>query len=287
MCHLTELLPVGRVNELVAKEVGISASTYHRGETILEQDPQLWNDKVRTRKMTINKAFRKHQNNQIRQLLMEAKSVIDLPDNIRLMQGDFREKSKEIPDNSIDLIFVDPPYALEWIPIYSDIGILASRVLKPGGSFVTYAGRFGFPEILGRLTNIPDLTYWWILAMIHNGAHESLPAKGVYVEWKPLLWFIKGNKRPEGYQHIPDVIARSRPNKGLHTKGWDQSPIDAEHVINKLTLENQIVLDPMMGSGTTGIAALNLRRQFIGIEIDETDFKIAEVNIMKAHNSFI
>jgi DNA modification methylase len=50
---------------------------------------------------------------------------------------------------------------------------------------------------------------------------------------------------------------------------WEQSTVEAEHIINNLTSENQTVLDPMMGSGTTGIAALNLKRRFIGIEKED------------------
>lgn len=120
---LLSLLPVKRVNEVVAKEVGISASTYYRGETILEQDPQLWSEKVKTGKISINKAYKKLQNDQRRQLLIDTKPTINLPDNIRLIQGDFREKGKEIPDNSIDLIFTDPPYDEESLPLYRDLGV--------------------------------------------------------------------------------------------------------------------------------------------------------------------
>ena len=67
------------------------------------------------------------------------------------------------------------------------------------------------------------------------------------------------------------------PSKELHK--WEQSAIEVEHVVKVLTVENQIVLDPFMGSGTTGIAPLNLKRKFIGIEIDKERFEIARANI--------
>ena len=61
-----------------------------------------------------------------------------------------------------------------------------------------------------------------------------------------------------------------------------QSPLEAEYIIKNLTVgENQIVCDPMMGSGTFGIAPLKLNRKFIGIEIDMDKFEIAKANISR------
>lgn len=67
-------------------------------------------------------------------------------------------------------------------------------------------------------------------------------------------------------------------------RGWGENGItkfnpDAEHVISRLTLEGQTVFDPMMGSGTTGAAAVKLRRRFIGIEIDSDKFEVAKTRI--------
>ena len=53
--------PVGRVNEVVAKEVGLSRAIYQRGETVLKQAPQVWNDQVKAGKLTINRAYNIHK----------------------------------------------------------------------------------------------------------------------------------------------------------------------------------------------------------------------------------
>ena len=53
------------------------------------------------------------------------------------------------------------------------------------------------------------------------------------------------------------------------------------YLIPKLTLENQNIFDPLMGTGTTGIAALKLKRQFLGIEKDAETFGDAKRNISK------
>ena len=87
---------------------------------------------------------------------------------------------------------------------------------------------------------------------------------------------IKGDKvSSRGW--LVDYVESEPPDKMAHE--WQQSMVEAEHVIRALTAENQIVPDPFMGSGTTGIAALNHNRKFIGIEIDKERFEIAQANI--------
>ena len=68
--------------------------------------------------------------------------------------------------------------------------------------------------------------------------------------------------------------------RGLHPT---QKPVKLmEFLIKSYTDEGDTILDPFMGSGTTGVAAQNLNRNFIGIELDTSYFKIAEERIYKA-----
>lgn len=66
-------------------------------------------------------------------------------------------------------------------------------------------------------------------------------------------------------------------NKSAHE--WTQSTVEAEYFIDKLTSPEALILDPFMGTGTTGLAALGLDRRFIGIEINPESFEKAENNI--------
>ena len=59
-------------------------------------------------------------------------------------------------------------------------------------------------------------------------------------------------------------------------------PVEAEHFITGLTIgENQVVLDPFMGSRTTGTVTVKLKRMFIGIEINAQTLEIAKARIGK------
>jgi DNA modification methylase len=200
----------------------------------------------------------------------------------RLLEGDLSEKGNEISDESIDLIFTDPPYSTENIQIYSKLGSLASRVLKPGSSLITYIGQHNLPEIVNLVT-MHKLKYWWPIAVTLGGSTKPFYGRGVVVLWKLLLWFVKGEKLSLSTpvvalnDYLYDLIESKPSDKILHP--WQQSTVEPEYVINKLTIQNQIVLDPLMGSGTTGIATLNLNRKFIGIENEDDKFKIAEARL--------
>jgi site-specific DNA-methyltransferase (adenine-specific) len=85
-------------------------------------------------------------------------------------------------------------------------------------------------------------------------------------------------------------------NKECFTDVWEMKKVSRKesghpatfHVdmplrcINSLPFENGTVLDPFMGSGTTGVACANTNRSFVGIELDETYFKIAQNRINEA-----
>ena len=66
-----------------------------------------------------------------------------------------------------------------------------------------------------------------------------------------------------------------------HGKHPTQKPLEImEHFVSILSNEKDLVIDPFMGSGSTGVAAKNLNRKFLGIELDKKYFNIAEKRII-------
>lgn len=80
----------------------------------------------------------------------------------------------------------------------------------------------------------------------------------------------------DGKRH-PKTIQKFNRDRGLHPT---QKPAEMlEFLVKTYTNENMLVLDPTMGSGTTGVACKNLGRDFIGIEMDSSYYDIAKKRI--------
>ena len=290
-------IETGKVSEIIAKKTGLSPRTYERAKKIIEEGSEKVKEKLRASKTTISKEYDKIQRDRKRQELLSQLDSFQSSNNknfensnYKLIYGDFIKQSQnEIADNSISLMLTDPPYGKEYLSLYHELAKSAVRVLKPGGSLVFYVGHIILDEVikildefsLNKHNNSMNLQYWWILTVKHSGHHQKVYPRHVFAEWKPLLWYVKGERVNDLVisNTIGDYIESSPPSKIEHD--WQQSTVEAEYIIKNLTLENQTVLDPMMGSGTTGIAALNLKRKFIGIEINPETFEIAKGRINK------
>jgi 16S rRNA G966 N2-methylase RsmD len=270
----------GRVIDILARQAHVSPMTYVKGREILRKAPNEDIQRLRNDQAKIDKVHKALKNEEKRQqLILQTEKLRGklLPSSYKLHYGDFRKKCTELADRSVDLIFTDPPYATEFLPLYHELANVAGRILKDGGSIVTYCGQELKPQVIESMESA-GLSHWWEIAVIHSGPFSSFFPKNILVKWKPLLWFVKGEK-PYQNGKIFDLIDSTKPAKILHSH--EQSSEDARYVIEQLTKPGGIVCDPFMGSGTTGLAALKLNRQFIGIEIDKGRFNIANANIVR------
>jgi 23S rRNA G2069 N7-methylase RlmK/C1962 C5-methylase RlmI len=109
------------------------------------------------------------------------------------LHGDFREHILGIPDSTVDLIVTDPPYSKDCLPIYHDLAVASSKVLKNGGSLVTCANHYLVPEITKNMED-SGLNRQWIIAVKLSGPFAHFHPKKVSIKWKPLSWFVKGEK---------------------------------------------------------------------------------------------
>lgn len=101
-----------------------------------------------------------------------------------------------------------------------------------------------------------------------------------YSNWGLVLWFANGGRCHNRYKDRLDSALHSTKDEFEHP-----SPKEVTHyeqLVRMFSVEGATILDPFMGSGTTGVACVQLGRNFIGIEIDPTYYAIAEKRIREA-----
>ena len=234
---------------------------------------------------------------------------------MKLIQGDCLEVMKDIPDKSIDMVLTDPPYgttACKWDSII-DLPLMweqLKRIIKPNGAIVMTASQ-PFTSVLVT-SNLKGFKYCWQW-------DKKIPSGMSYARFRPMqqtedicVFTCNGEKTAYNAQ----MILRDKPikgggmSKGETTNNQNlkalkktythknpttliqfdkirkgsvhptQKPVALmEYLIKTYTNENETVLDFTMGSGSTGVACKNLNRKFIGIELDEGYFKIAQDRI--------
>jgi len=166
---------------------------------------------------------------------------------------------------SVDLVLTDPPYGRDSIEKWEILGKISFACLPSGGWCLSYSGQSFMPEILNAISK-SGMVYRWMMSLSHSGPHDLRPLGEMLIEigWKPILIFRKPPflSKP-GSDRFKDTLNGSGRNKKNHP--WEQAEGECEKLISQF---NGTILDPFLGSGTTCVAAKNLNRKSIGIEIN-------------------
>lgn len=247
--------------------------------------------------------------------------------NERLILGDCSEELKKIPDNSVDLVVIDPPYEFvdasgagtfgnkrgkaglnndyhdEYLTVYrerTEMGKRKKRNLEEM-RHITYGFDFSVLDELCRVEKKINI-YVWCSKQQVNKILNYFVDRNCYID---ILTWHKTNPVPTcNGTYLNDteycIFAREKGVKVYGTfetkRKWYLTPLNVKdkrkynhptikpvHIIENLiinsSLEGDTVLDCFMGSGTTGVASKKLGRNFIGIEVNDDYFKIAEERI--------
>lgn len=191
--------------------------------------------------------------------------------------GDFRHVLDDLPDGSVNLILTDPPYPKDDLPLYSDLSKHASRLLADDGLLLAYAGNMFLPEVLARLGE--HLDYGWSYCLLMDeGSQSRIMGRHIIQRWKPILAFCKGSWPSSKWQ--PDVVVNPERQKDLYE--WQQGIEPLSHWITTLSSPGDVVLDPFLGVGSTGVAAILDDRHFVGVELNEYRYRISLQRISEA-----
>jgi len=208
--------------------------------------------------------------------------------SVQLIQGDCLEVMKGMADKSVDAVITDPPYGI-----------------KRDKGFEGFEGFGGFGTPIARTQYIgdwdskrPEKIYFdeiqragkSILIFGGNYFSDYLPASGHWVAWDKRNTMPTFGDCELVYTNIKrnSVKMITKEYNGLIGKEKErfhatQKPLKIIYwLLNNYTNEGDTIFDPFMGSGTTGVACVQTGRNFIGIELDPTYFKIAEKRIADA-----
>lgn len=193
---------------------------------------------------------------------------VEVIGNATLYLGDCREILPTL--TGIDAVVTDPPYHDRYVPLYGEMARLIAPALPTGASLLALCGHSQIATIITDCSAY--LRFWWLCGMSHSSL-VRLPGKWVGVRFKPAVWFVKERRRPGDTRCPVDMLSGGGKEKANHE--WEQAPEWFLHWIGNLTGFDDVVLDPFMGSGTTGIAAIQAGRRFVGVEIDPHHFDTA------------
>lgn len=225
-----------------------------------------------------------------------------------LKNGDCMEWLNNLKDNSIDLIITDPPYKVTSrgsagtsggmlqkeinrkgnVFKFNDIDCSKYapefyRVLKWGGHCYVMTNHINLINMLNTFT---ENGFRFIKSLIWDKGNKIM---GQYYmsQFEYILFFRKGkgvkinNCGTSDILRIPNVKQKAEDGTNLHDT---EKPVDLMKIlIENSSNEGEIVLDPFMGIGATGVACANTNRNFIGIELDENYFGIAKERIENAN----
>ncbi len=220
---------------------------------------------------------------------------------------DSKELIKRIPDNSIDFIFTDPPYNIgkhstgniplpgraamnndvadwDWVDFnpeeWADEFV---RILKPAGNLFVFTSYNQLGRWYQCLDNRFDTSNFMIWHK-RNPAPKIFKAgflnscEMIFTCWnKKHTWNFKTQAEMHNFVESPICM---RPERLKNPKHPAQKPISIlKHIIEIASNENDIIFDPFMGVGSVGVAALQLNRKYIGVEIKADYFNAAKKRI--------
>ena len=236
---------------------------------------------------------------------------------LKLMRGDCLEAMKSIPDGSVDLVLTDPPYgttACKWDSVipFEPMWKKLHRAAKPNAAIALF-GNEPYSSHL-RLSCLDNYRYDWKWDKVRGSNFATVKIRPFnsfedimifyrkQPTYNPQYWYGEPYEQKQGYvgeskqtglyresvvtksdgRRYPLSIIRISKEQGYHPT---QKPVALlEYLIRTYTNEGDTVLDFTMGSGSTGVACVNINRNFIGIELDADYFKIAEKRIADAQN---
>jgi DNA modification methylase len=215
---------------------------------------------------------------------------------MRLINADCLEAMRDIPDGSVDMVLTDPPYGMSFQSnhaksgprhkkIKQDEAVNAQwisecfRLVKDGGGFASFCDWRTSCEWRSEIESAGfSLKSQVVWNRLHHGMGDL---KGAFAPMHDIIWYASKGRRIFANGRPKSVIESKRPSPSQDNGHPTCKPVPLMRALIDSICDGSggVILDPFMGSGTTGVAAKNLGRSFIGIELDPDYFALASKRI--------
>jgi tRNA G10 N-methylase Trm11 len=185
-----------------------------------------------------------------------------------IITGDAKELAPAIPDESVDLVFTDPPYDELSLPLYEWLATESARALKPGRFCLAMCGGLHFNRIVAMMDKHLDF-FWKYEVYLTGWATGCVWPRGntdvhIVTRTKPLLAYSRGWGLPR--VSTVGMVRGSGEDKRFHA--WGQDEITARYYIDCFSARGELVVDPLCGGGTSLAMAHQIGRHYLAFEID-------------------
>jgi DNA modification methylase len=275
-----------------AEKLGWSTGKTGMFDVVTKKAPEELKVKLRTGEVNIHQAYKEIKKDEKEQSkTQKAIEIIEkvYESNTNIFHGNCMEFIKTIEDKSIDCLITDPPYGVDIqfgaydnqlsrkiendgniddaLLLLDEMLLEVKSKLKDNAHIYIFCNWKIYPQfnaIISKHFQIKNLIIWDKLFM---GMGDL---KGNYSSSYEMIVFAGGNRE---FLSRPKNIIQCRFNdERFHNT---QKPVDLiKQLIENSTNVNETIFDPFLGSGSTVIAANQLKRNFIGCEIDEQNYKI-------------
>lgn len=182
----------------------------------------------------------------------------------KVWHADFRHGLHSLDDNAVSLILTDPPWEHEALSYYHHLGMYAAQKLVHDGELVVLTGGLKDAEIKNILSQ--HLKWHWNFTFHLQGSTQIVHTKNTVADVRTAMRFVKKtNLRPR--QTKSNFCVLSGKDKRHHR--WGQPVELFDFILRQLVKRNDVVVDPFLGGGACGIAALQRGCHFIGFERDK------------------
>lgn len=283
-----------------AKQLGVSKRAADKWAAVMTHAPDL-KEQILKRETTLKaaeqEAYDRRSKQKIKERAKESRWVVR--GEMGVVTGDCRELIKQAQPDQFDAIITDPPWIKDALPLYSTLGKIGAKVLKPGGYLLTAVGTQWLLEagnLLGK-----HLKYRWHLLVYFTGGNTMTYGAFGNRHRVYLVFQKEGAGRlhrcmNDAIKLAPDdltdeelqkvQVIDSTKEKGWHR--WQQSLRETEQYVTAFCPPDGRILDPMCGSGTVGVSVLRTNKQYSAnrsYELWEMDNDTAATARLRLHRT--